>query len=258
MVGYDDPRISLYMQPCCGRLQEFEGKGYVGLRNGLPPGERGTNLQETNSFVGSSWLQIADGGTNEPDILIEASEVYFLRAEGALRGWEMGGTAKELYNDGIRASLEFRIGASNDVVVDYINSTKTPVSPTTSDGGTDPFNSPPVTDIPVVYQESGDFETQLEQIITQKWLALFPMNDWEAWAERRRTGYPRGYALIESLNPRVSKTELVRRLKFIPKEFSDNKEAVEAAQKLLNGPDENDTRLWWDAKPLSDYPVPTD
>ncbi len=36
-----------------------------------------------------------------------AAEGYFLRAEGALRGWSnMGGTAKELYEQGIRVSIK--------------------------------------------------------------------------------------------------------------------------------------------------------
>jgi hypothetical protein len=186
---------------------------------------------------------------------MEASEVYFLRAEGALRGWNMGGTAMELYNQGIRASLEERTDVSGDIINSYITSTNTPVAP---DNGIALYNSPPVTDIPVVYQEGADFETQLEQIITQKWLSLFPMNDWEAWTERRRTGYPVGYAIIESKNPEVSETELVRRLRFVTSEFSNNAEAVGEALLLLDGPDATSTRLWWDAKPLSDYPTPTD
>ena len=33
-------------------------------------------------------------------------------------------------------------------------------------------------------------------------------------------------------------------------EISNNKVAVEAVRKLLNGPDANYTRLWWDTKPL--------
>ena len=32
-------------------------------------------------------------------------EAYFLRAEGALRGWSMGGNAKDLYEEGIRISI---------------------------------------------------------------------------------------------------------------------------------------------------------
>jgi hypothetical protein len=258
LEGYDDPRKNVYVQPCCGRLNQFEGEGINGARNGLPSSQRSTTMEESYSYVGKNWLPLADDGANEPDRLMEAAEVYFLRAEGALRGWNMGGTAKELYDAGIRASLNERTDASDGEIEEYIISTNTPAAPTDSNGNPDQFNSPPVTDIPVVYQESGSFETKLEQIITQKWLALFPMNDWEAWTERRRTGYPRGYAIIESKNPRVSATELMRRLTFVPSEYTNNLEGVEKAVSLLEGGDENDTRVWWDAKPLSEFPIPTD
>jgi hypothetical protein len=258
LEGYDDPRKNVYFQPCCGRTGQYDGEGLNGARNGLPSSKRSKTMDLTNSYLGKNWLPLADGGANEPDRLMEAAEVYFLRAEGALRGWNMGGTANQLYNEGIRASLNERTDASDAEIDAYIVSTNTPVAPTLSNGDPDQFNSPPVTDIPVVYQESGSFERQLEQIITQKWLALFPMNDWEAWTERRRTGYPRGYAIIESKNPRISATQLMRRLTFVPSEYTNNLEGVEKAVTLLEGGDENDTRVWWDAKPLSDYPIPTD
>src|SRR5690606_7479030 len=135
---------------------------------------------------------------------------------------------------------------------------KTPASPLNKNGNPDKLNSPPVTDIPVLFDEGGSFERRLEQIITQKWLALFPMNDVEAWAERRRTGYPRGYAIIESINPDVPATSLMRRLQFPPSAYTSNNAATMAAVTALGGPDKNETRLWWDAKPLADYPVPTD
>ena len=41
---------------------------------------------------------------------------------------------------------------------------------------------------------------------------------------------------------------MMRRLKFVSTEITNNAEALEAAWKLLNGPDNNATRLWWDAK----------
>jgi hypothetical protein len=66
-----------------------------------------------------------------------------------------------------------------------------------------------------------------------------------------------GYALIESLNPNLSKFELMRRLQFSPNEQSDNAAGVKAAVSLLGGPDRNDTRVWWDAKPITDYRQPT-
>lgn len=260
MNGYEDPRIPVYTQPCCGRLTPASAVfgGLVGFRNGNPPSQRGTNLDLQYSYVGKKWLPINNGGTNEPDHIMEAAEVFFLRAEGALRGWNMGGTAQQLYNEGIKASIKFRTTASDAVIDAYVNSTKTPAKPLDRFGKPDVRNSPPVSDIPVLYQAGGSFERQLEQIITQKWLALFPMNDTEAWAERRRTGYPRGYAIVESANPALTRTQLVRRLIYPPNSYSTNRTATEAALVLLGGPDTYATRLWWDAKPLASYPVPVD
>ena len=37
---------------------------------------------------------------------MKVAEGYFLRAEGALRGWSMGGSAKDLYEEGIRISIK--------------------------------------------------------------------------------------------------------------------------------------------------------
>ena len=42
---------------------------------------------------------------------------FFLRARGALRGWDMGGTAKSFYEQGVRMSFEENNAASVD---DYL------------------------------------------------------------------------------------------------------------------------------------------
>lgn len=260
MNGYEDPRIPEYSQPCCGRLTPGNAVfgGLVGFRNGYPASQRGKEKDLTYSYVGKKWLPINNGGTNEPDPVMEAAEVFLLRAEGALRGWNMGGTAQNFYNEGIKASLKFRVNAPDAVVNNYVSSTKLPAKPLDRFGKPDARNSPPVTDIPVLYDNAGSFERRLEQIITQKWLALFPMNDTEAWAERRRTGYPKGYAIIESASPDLTRTQLARRLIYPPNSYSTNGPATQAALTLLGGKDSYATRLWWDAKPLSAYPTPTD
>lgn len=249
--GYHDPRMTVFMAP------RWDGGGYNGLRNGVPLAQRDrTILTRTYSAIGNKWRPPFTGlwgaaGENPPMMVLSAAEVYFLRAEGALRGWNMGGTAASLYKDGIRMSISDRTDASPTEIEAYINSTDLPV------GVDDLWNTPPVSDLPVQYKETADFETQLEQIITQKWIALYP-DGYEAWAERRRTGYPRGYAIIESLDANLSRTQLVRRLQFSPDEYSTNSVAVNQAVTLLGGPDRIDTRLWWDAKPLADYKTPTD
>lgn len=251
LKGFNDPRLSEYFNEAGDRLGG-EG-GYHGLRNGLPADLKTGDINNEHSFVDDKWLPFADGGggAETPSVVMSTAEVFFLRAEGALRGWNMGGTAQELYNQGIRASLAQWTSASADQIETYINSTATPVPPE------DMFDSPAMTNIPVLFQQGGDFETQLEQIITQKWLAIYP-DGREAWTERRRTGYPRGYAVINSLNPDMSRDMIVRRLKFPIIETSNNAAAVEAAVSLLNGPDATTTRLWWDAKPMDMFPTPAD
>lgn len=234
MVGYNDPRLSQY-------FSEAVGGGYKGVRNGLPVSEKTSALKDY-SKMGLQYFLPQLGGSNPPMRVMSASEVYFLRAEGALRGWDMGGTAEELYNEGIETSLKERTTASSATISDYINSVKTPTPIN------DKWNTPAMTTIPVRYESSGNFETRLEQIITQKWIALYP-DGWEAWAERRRTGYPKGYPLIQSLNPNIPVNGMMRRLTFTLSEIQNNLEAVKAARLMLNGQDVNQTKLWWDAKP---------
>lgn len=245
LTGYNDPRMPDYFSP------SVTGNQFTGLRNGLPASERGSQLANVTSFVGAKWLSPDRKGTLTPNRVLCAAEMAFLRAEGALRGWNMGGTAKDLYNQGIALSLGERVAAEPAQIAAYQGSTATPAALP------DKWNSPAVSDLPVLYDDAGSFEKRLEQIITQKWIALYP-DGWEAWAERRRTGYPRGYAIIASESPDVSRTELVRRVTYAPVEISTNRAAYDEAVGMLGGPDENYTRLWWDKKPLAGYPVPTD
>lgn len=235
LVGYNDPRLKVYFG------EASSGGGFHGVRNGLPAVEKGGTLNATHSFVSLNYLPIAKGGSNLPNRLISASEVAFLKAEGALRGWNMGGTAMDLYNTGIRLSLSERTSGSPADIETYVNSTNMPVAIN------DKWNTPAMSDIPVQYQSTGSFETKLEQIITQKWIAAYP-DGWESWSERRRTGYPKGYPVINSLNTIVPKDAMMRRLCFTTGEISTNLAAVEEARKLLNGPDQNNTKVWWDAK----------
>ncbi|MEM1324830.1 MAG: SusD/RagB family nutrient-binding outer membrane lipoprotein [Bacteroidota bacterium] len=239
LEGYEDPRLSLYFSPAADGDTDGDGSPYEGLRNGQAKVDKVASINGANSDVGMDWLPLPKGGTNPAILVMTAAEVSFLRAEGALEGWNMGGDAQSLYEMGIRLSMQDRIGAPDDAIDAYIASTNTPVA-------ADP-NSPPTTDIPVAFEAGGDTERQLEQIITQKWIALYP-DGWEAFAEVRRTGYPKLYPLLFSENPDLAPDETFRRMTFVDGEFNNNRAAVEAAQGFseLNGGDKNSTSVWWD------------
>jgi len=230
LKGYNDPRLSAYFQPAVN-----DGE-YRGMRNGLSvvqisePQRHYDNI----STMSPRWATYANIGKTPVEVIL-ASEAYLLRAEGALKGWSMGITAEEAYNKGIEMSLEYW-GADAATIAAYQQSMATPAA--VSD-----FDSPPMTNIPVKF--GSDPATQLEQIITQKWLALFP-DGWEAWADRRRLELPKLYDIMVSDNPDVPVGQIMRRVGYVPGEMATNKEALDDGIVKLGGPDKANTRLWWD------------
>lgn len=237
LLGWEDPRLPVFFEPA-----KADGE-WRGGRSGMIPAEQtvGYNTYDYTSNV-SKRFQPENQSTN-PMTVMYAAEAYLLRAEGALNGWNMGGTAEELYNKGIEMSLR-TWGINDQAVIDkYINGTSLPIAPAPENG----WNTPPLTDIPVKFHS--DPEKQREQIGTQKWLAVYP-NGMEAWAEMRRSGYPKMYPLIHSDNNDLEEDEMIRRIVFLDIERQSNGNAVEKAEALLGpGGDKVSTRLWWDAKP---------
>ena len=234
LKGYSDPRMEKYYSPAVATGE------YKGIRNGLSIAQLAAsplNLGDNLSNVGPDYVETK---ANENKLAVMyAAEAYFLRAEGALNGWEMGGTAEEMYNMGIATSLA-QWGVTDQAAIDaYVNSTSLPIALN------DYLNSPPVASIPVKF--STDAEVQREQIGTQKWLALYP-DGIEAWAEIRRTGYPKLYAVVNSDNPDLPVPQYIRRFTYIESEYLTNNIGVTNALNLLNGPDKPSTRVWWNVE----------
>ena len=92
MGGYNDPRLAKYF----AQSTDFPGQ-YRGVRTGI-------NIVAKSDRTGMSEIGPIVYGNEK--VLMSTAEVYFLRAEGALRGWNMGGTAQGLYEQGIQASFE--------------------------------------------------------------------------------------------------------------------------------------------------------
>ena len=174
-----------------------------------------------------------------------AAEVAFLRAEGALLGWDMGGTAQHWYEEGIRLAFS-EVGAQG--AEDYIaNSTAKPgnyVDPKNS-----AYNYNNRSTIPIAWSAVSSNEEHLEQIITQKWIANFP-NGLEGWCDFRRTGYPYLFPAYNNQSTQgVTNERQQRRLRFSLSEYQTNNANVTAAVGMLsNGQDSDNTDLWWAKK----------
>ncbi|MEH6307868.1 SusD/RagB family nutrient-binding outer membrane lipoprotein [Olivibacter sp. CPCC 100613] len=238
LKGYEDPRMGLFFQP------DVTNKQYNSLRNGLSATALGNsrNTSAQNSNVGTGWVTWDENAASWTPVLerrhpvMNAAEAWFLRAEGALNGWNMGGTAQELYEEGIRKSLG-QWGVDASTIDAYMMSALIPVAPG------DANNSPAVSSTPVHW--SADESVEREQIGTQKWLAIFP-DGMEAWAEFRRTGYPIMYPVVQSDNSSIPSGSFVKRLPYPVSEGIANKEALEKGRQLLGGADNGATSLWWD------------
>lgn len=233
MNGYNDPRRSAYFT--ASTVGGNYGT-YVGMRSGI----QGAKPATYANFSKPKYEK------TDPITIFYCSETAFLRAEGALKGWNMGGTAQHFYEEGIKLSFSERGISSNEAEI-YIKDTEsTPAA----------FNSPvepgkcsyvPKTTITVSWNEGASDAEKLERIITQKWIANFPLG-FEGWADYRRTGYPEIFPAVDNLSDCVDSKRQQRRLRFPKSEKDNNKANVETAIRLLGGSDNEATDLWWAKK----------
>jgi hypothetical protein len=262
LKGYLDPRVASYFAPAKEPDATDDPAGiefpYEGMRNGQSKNDRSAvDFNSKMSDMSDPYTVV--GGAGPKWQIIRAFETYFLRAEGALENWNMGGTAADLYKTGIETSLaENGLSDANLAGDPYTSSTLVPMSPgidlNTLPANDPPFVQEPVSTVPIAFLTGGTKEQQLEQIITQKWIGLYPDSQ-EAYAERRRTHYPILYNRLESENLDVPATSLPVRLVYWASEYTNNvKELTIGIEKLNsesttpNG-DKASTKLWWDKKP---------
>lgn len=229
--GYNDPRKFLIAKPAKdGNLH--------GVRIGIAPSDW-TNYKNEAGLVSAPNAEIYK------ITWMNAAEVAFLRAEGAVRGWNMGGSAKDFYEQGITLSFE-EWGASG--AASYISNSSARPAAFTDHVSTSNASAPST--ITIAWVETAGLEAKLERIATQKWIAMFP-NGCEAWAEYRRLHYPKLLTPVTNFNSTVVNTnQQIRRVPYPVSEQSTNPEGYASGVAALGGPDNAGTRLWWDKKPF--------
>lgn len=226
LVGYSDPRTPEYFAPVAGGT-------FKGIRNGLaaPQLALPENTNAANSNV-SPRFSVATMNTNARIVLTYA-EACLLMAEAALNGWAAG-TAQEWYEKGITASIQ-QYGITDAArIAAYLNGT----TPASTPRGLDR----PVSTLPVKFAATPAL--QREQIGTQKWIAVYP-DGFEAWAEFRRTGYPKLYTPANyDASSDVQPGQFIQRIPYTDNMRALNPEGVKAAEARMGGAGQS-VKLWW-------------
>lgn len=220
----------------------------MGLRAGIRmiPGQ----AYKDNFRIAYSSIKNNGEMAMAPLYLMKVSEVEFLRAEGALRGWNMGGSAQQFYEQGIRnAQVEHRLMSTYyPNAVDEYMSLEAPVAYKYVDQYDHSYDAESVTTIGVKWNEGDSQETKLEKIITQKYIAAFPYS-YESWNDMRRTGYPKQFEVlnVEDGDDSLVQGDIIRKIPLPGRDTSVGMSDITASGiEALGGSDTQGTRVWWD------------
>jgi hypothetical protein len=198
----NDPRRAIWAIPVTVNGQSV----YQGIESGYP-----TSLE----YIVGRNSSYQDALKTSPllGVMMTYSEVEFIKAELALKGYNTGKTAMAHYESGITASM-VQWGAS--MPAGFMSQTG------------------------IIFNANGTLAQQLEQIMHQKYYAYFFV-DYQSWFEKRRTGYPvlpRGTGIpAENIFPsRVPYPTYLQSL---------NSSNLQAAVTLMGG-DLSTIKVWWE------------
>ena len=194
-----DPRLPIYADPNQSDL-------YVGMPYGLDDGPSSEIPQDSCSHPGA-FVRAAD----YESVFMTYSELQFIRAEAAERGW-ISGDAAALYDEAVMANMEF--------------------------WGVSPADANAYLAQPSVQYNSTNWRQILSE---QKYISMY-MQGYQVWSEWRRLDYP---VLILPAGAQNGATEIPRRFFYNLEEQSLNGENLAAAIEAMGG-DNFSVRVWWD------------
>lgn len=205
LASLNDPRLQLYAEPAA---HDGAYRGHLNGHDDLPEGQSLAWF----SRIGDFWR--ADGAST-PSTVMTYSEVLFLEAEAAERGWIAGDPAA-LYEAAIVANMN-----------------------QWDEWG--PANGPTDAEISTYLAQPEVQYGGLSSIYLQKWIALW-MNGSEAFAEWRRTGVP-----DLAMGPALILSRIPVRFSYPDSEQSLNSSNLQEAVTRQGGGLDLVTPVWWDA-----------
>ena len=233
MNGYNDPRRAAYFNK-----SQFDGFDYVGLRHGIvmPANDVMHRYSAINISMDSTFTWM------------NAAEVAFLKAEAvAVFGFDMGGSAKEFYEEGVRLSFaQWGVAGADAYLADATSKPAAYVDPI----GSNSYDGS-LSEMTIAWEENASTARKQEKILIQKWIANWLLGN-ESWCDIRRTGYPHilpATAEGNKSNGLVDSAFGARRMKYPSDEYVNNGANLAQAVTLLGGADEMATRTWFDCNP---------
>lgn len=224
----DDPRLP-FIATVATNPADVNDKGnndpaiQVGMPNGFDTNNGSTDISKAPGYPGDRKLySIVNRNTfarwDAPTFILTHGETQLLLAEAAHRGW-VNGVAADYYNEGVRASI--------------LQLNQTGATLTEADAA--------------AYLVANPFDpaTALEQINTQYWIVTF-LDEYEAWANWRRSGYP-ALTPVNYFN-NVTNGTIPRRFTYPTNEVAVNPDNYAAAVSRLADGDKMTSRVWWDVQ----------
>lgn len=160
----------------------------------------------------------------EPIFILTYAETELLLAEAAVRGWNVSGSARQHYANGVSGAMQSLTQLDAQTVIDpaainnYLNTHPLDISSANS---------------------------ALQMINTQYWVATGTNFDFiENWFNWRRSGYP----VLSPVNypGNVTNATIPRRMIYLSTEILTNPVNYQAAVDRLPGGDKLTSRVWWD------------
>ena len=208
------PLMDLMNTTVDGRRFRYATKNTPGAYVGIPSGY---NEQETIAFADNAGLKTSTLATtlkadDYPFPVLTWSEVNFLLAEAALKGW-ITADAQSYFNKGVEASWkQWKCTWDGTAGTTYLARSTVRFTGATA---------------------------TMERLISQKYIAMF-FSGFEAWYDYRRTGYP-----VLPIGPAAKNSGILpTRFEYPLITQATNKANYDAASARIGG-DNLRTKVWW-------------
>lgn len=217
-----DPRLFCFAQPTAKALEQGlpldDFQGYNGGDPVVAYAENEKLVSAKNiSKVNSRYYQ---NPTNEPTNLLSYSELQFILAEASVRGW-ISGDAVDFYNKAVESNFEF-----------YNLYAKTYSSYYTKEQFDVYINQ-----VAVSFKKS-DLQSELKQILTQKYITMFHQGKWTIYYDHLRTGFPE-FKIQDGVTP-------PKRWIYPLSEYNTNQANLQKAlDRQFQGEDNIRSTPWW-------------